>query len=168
MENYFYFYPLKFLLMTNLTYTYECKADSKGRVAIPGGLRKELAAVVNNGFVIKKSVFYKCLELYPKAEWEKEMAGIDKLNRFVKKNVDFIRKFMAGVRPVELDSTGRINIPNELMVFADIKKDLVLTSQINKIEIWDKVNYEKVLNDEETDFGSLAEEVMGNTAKAEE
>lgn len=154
--------------MTNLTYTYECKADSKGRVAIPRGLRKELAAVVNNGFVIKKSVFYKCLELYPKAEWEKEMAGIDKLNRFVKKNVDFIRKFMAGVRPVELDSTGRINIPNELMIFADIKKDLVLTSQINKIEIWDKVNYEKVLNDEETDFGSLAEEVMGNTAKAEE
>ena len=57
--------------MTNLTYTYECKADSKGRVALPGGLKKELAPVLNNGFVVKKSVFYNCLELYPKAEWEK-------------------------------------------------------------------------------------------------
>lgn len=154
--------------MTNLTYTYECKADSKGRVALPGGLKKELAPVLNNGFVIKKSVFYKCLELYPKAEWEKEMAGIDKLNRFVKKNVDFIRKFMAGVRPVELDSGNRINIPNELIAFANIKKNLVLTSQINKIEIWDKENYEKVLNDEDMDFGTLAEEVMGQSQKPDE
>ncbi len=154
--------------MTNLTYTYECKADSKGRVALPGGLKKELSPVSAEGFVVKKSVFYKCLELYPKAEWEKEMAGIDQLNRFVKKNVDFIRKFMAGVRPVELDSTGRINIPNELIAFAEIKKDIVLTSQINKIEIWDKEHYEKVLNDKETDFGTLAEEVMGGMNKTEQ
>jgi MraZ protein len=154
--------------MTNLTYTYECKADSKGRVALPGGLKKELAPVLNNGFVIKKSVFYHCLELYPRAEWEKEMAGIDKLNRFVKKNIDFIRKFMAGVRPVELDISGRINIPNELIAFANIKKNLVLTSQINKIEIWDKENYEKVLNDEGIDFGTLAEEVMGQSQKPDE
>jgi MraZ protein len=154
--------------MTNLTYTYECKADSKGRVALPGGLKKELAPVLNNGFVIKKSVFYNCLELYPKAEWEKEMSGIDKLNRFVKKNVDFIRKFMAGVRPVEVDSTGRINIPNELIAFAKISKDIVLTSQINKIEIWDKVIYEKVLNDDGVDFGTLAEDVMGKFQITEE
>jgi MraZ protein len=153
--------------MTNLTYTYECKADSKGRVALPGGLKKELAPVLNNGFVIKKSVFYNCLELYPKAEWEKEMAGIDKLNRFVKKNVDFIRKFMAGVRPVEVDSTGRVNIPNELLAFAGIKKEVVLTSQINKIEIWDKSKYESVLSDEEIDFGTLAEEVMGDQDKTD-
>jgi len=96
------------------------------------------------------------------------MAGIDKLNRFVKKNVDFIRKFMAGVRPVEVDSTGRINIPNELMAFAKISKNIVLTSQINKIEIWDKENYDNVLGDEGTDFGTLAEEVMGNSQKIEE
>ena len=69
-----------------------------------------------NGFVIKKSVFYKCLELYPKAEWEKEMAGIDKLNRFVKKNNDFIRAFTAGVKMVEIDATGRLLIPKDLVL----------------------------------------------------
>ena len=151
--------------MTNLTYTYECKADSKGRVMLPGGLKKELTPVLNNGFVIKKSVFYKCLELYPKEEWDKEMATVDKLNRFIKKNVDFIRKFMAGVRPVDLDSNGRLNMPNELMAFAGIEKNIVLTSQINKIEIWDKTNYEKSISSDEIDFGTLAEEVMGNTDK---
>jgi len=135
---------------------------------LPGGLKKELTPVLNNGFVIKKSVFYKCLELYPKKEWDKEMATVDKLNRFIKKNVDFIRKFMAGVRPVELDSNGRLNMPNELMAYAGIEKNIVLTSQINKIEIWDKANYEKAISADEIDFGTLAEEVMGNTDKTDD
>lgn len=148
--------------MTHLTYTYECKADSKGRVMLPGGLKKELTPVLNEGFVIKKSVFYNCLELYPRGEWEKEMTGVDKLNRFVKKNVDFIRRFMAGVKPVELDNNGRLLIPKDLMGFASISKDIVLTSQINKIEIWDKASYEKVLGDDSIDFGTLAEDVMGD------
>jgi len=153
--------------MTALTYTYECKADSKGRVMIPASLKKELTPVLNDGFVIKKSVFYRCLELYPKAEWDKEMEGINKLNRFVKKNIDFIRKFMAGVKPVVIDSNNRFLIPKDLIAFAGITKDIVMTSQINKIEIWDKASYEKVVADEDTDFGLLAEEVMGNTDKTE-
>jgi MraZ protein len=151
--------------MTHLTYTYECKADSKGRVMLPGGLRKELTPVLNDGFVIKKSVFYKCLELYPRGEWEKEMSGIDKLNRFVRKNVDFIRRFMAGVKPVELDSNGRLLIPKDLIGFAGISREIVLTSQVNKIEIWDKASYEAVVGDNSIDFGTLAEEVMGDMEK---
>ncbi len=154
--------------MTSLTYTYECKVDSKGRALLPGGLKKELAPVLNDGFVIKKSVFYKCLELYPRAEWEKEMAVIDKLNRFVKKNVDFIRRFMAGVKPVNLDNSDRLLIPKDLMLFAGITKDVVMTSQINKIEIWDKASYEQVVHDDSVDFGTLAEEVMGQTGNPDE
>jgi len=147
--------------MTNLTYTYECKADFKGRVMLPVGLKRELAAVLNDGFVIKKSVFECCLELYPNAEWEKEMTGIDKLNRFVKKNVDFIRRFMAGVKPVDLDGSGRLQIPKDLIAFAKIEKEIVLTSQINKIEIWDKESYRKEVEETDVDFGILAEDVMG-------
>ncbi|MCB0806486.1 MAG: hypothetical protein KDC05_11865 [Bacteroidales bacterium] len=154
--------------MTNLTYTYECKVDSKGRALLPGGLKKELTPVLNDGFVIKKSVFDKCLELYPRAEWDKEMAGINQLNRFVKKNVEFIRRFMAGVKPVNLDNSDRLLIPKDLMTFAGITKDIVMTSQINKIEIWDKATYENVVYDDSVDFGTLAEEVMGESGKTDE
>jgi MraZ protein len=38
-----------------------------------------------------------------------------------------------------------------------------LSSAINIIEIWDKDNYEKTIDDATTDFALLAEEVMGNT-----
>jgi len=154
--------------MTHLTYTYECKVDSNGRVLLPSGLKKELLPVLNDGFVIKKSVFYNCLELYPQAEWDEEMTGIDQLNRFVKKNVDFIRRFMAGVKPVILDNNARLLIPKDLMAFARIDKNIVMTSQINKIEIWDKENYEKVVGDDSTDFGTLAEDVMGGMDKTDE
>jgi MraZ protein len=134
---------------------------------LPGGLKKELTAVLNDGFVIKKSVFYQCLELYPRTEWDKEMTGIDKLNRFVKKNVDFIRRFMAGVKPVDLDNNGRLLIPKDLMGFASISKDIVLTSQVNKIEIWDKASYDEVVGDDTIDFGTLAEDVMGDQLNPE-
>ncbi len=149
--------------MVDLTYTYECKVDSKGRILMPGKLKHELADALARGFIIKRSVFSSCLELWPKEEWDKKLAEINKLNRFVKKNARFIRKFLAGVKPVELDSTNRLNIPNDLMSFAGIGKTVVITSQINILEIWDKDKYEQEVNfdDEDEDFGQLAEEVMG-------
>jgi MraZ protein len=43
-------------------------------------------------------------------EWDIMMAKINKLNRFVKKNNDFIRRFTAGVKVVDIDSLGRVLI----------------------------------------------------------
>ncbi|MFA7138987.1 MAG: division/cell wall cluster transcriptional repressor MraZ, partial [Bacteroidales bacterium] len=83
------------------------------------------------------------------------------LNRFVKKNNDFIRSYTAGVKIVELDSQDRFLISKDLIDYAGLKKNLVLTSVINKIEIWDKDQYEQALKKID-DFGALAEEVMGN------
>jgi MraZ protein len=98
------------------------------------------------------------------SEWNLMMEKINKLNRFVKKNNDFIRKFTAGLKIVELDASGRILIPKDLCDFAGIQKQVVLSSAVNIIEIWDKDNYEKAIDDAALDFADLAEEVMGNTA----
>jgi MraZ protein len=148
----------------NLIGTYECKADSKGRVLFSSALKKQLQPVLNEGFVIKRAVFQPCLELYSMEEWNLMMAKINKLNRFVKKNNDFIRRFTAGVKMVEFDAAGRVLIPKDLCDFAGIKKQVVLSSAVNIIEIWDKDNYEKAIDAAAVDFADLAEEVMGNTA----
>ena len=94
-------------------------------------------------------------------QWELLMQKINKLNRFKKKNNDFIRRFTAGVKFVELDSSGRLLISKDLVGFAGISKEIVLTSVVNIIEIWDKDNYEKAINDAAGDFAELAEDVMG-------
>ena len=148
--------------MNSLIGTYKCKADVKGRLMLPVLMKKQLSPVIEKGFVIKRAVFQPCLELYPRDEWEMLMQKVNKLNRFKKKNNDFIRRFSAGVRPVELDATGRLQIPKDLIAFAGIGKEIVLSSAVNIIEIWDKDRYEKAIDDATVDFADLAEEVMGN------
>jgi len=143
--------------------TYECKADTKGRVLFSSALKKQLQPVLNEGFVIKRAVFQPCLEMYSMEEWQLIMTKINKLNKFVKKNNDFIRRFTAGVKIVEFDAAGRVLIPKDLADFAGISKQVVLSSAVNIIEIWDKEKYEKAIDDATVDFAVLAEEVMGNT-----
>ncbi|MCK8522239.1 division/cell wall cluster transcriptional repressor MraZ [Aquimarina sp. D1M17] len=147
--------------MVNLIGTYECKADAKGRLMMPVAFKKQLSSVLQEGFVLKRSVFQPCLELYPMEEWNLLMKKINKLNRFKKKNNDFIRRFTAGVKVVEIDTAGRLLIPKDLVSFAGITKELVLSSAVNIIEIWDKDKYEKAIDDTADDFADLAEEVMG-------
>jgi len=142
--------------------TYDCKADAKGRVMLPVALKNQMSPMLNNGFVLKRSVFQPCLELYPMAEWNLLMEKMNKKNRFKKKNNDFIRRFSAGVKVIEIDSTGRLLIPKNLISVAGINKEVVLSSAINIVEIWDKDSYERVLDETAEDFASLAEEVMGD------
>ena len=125
--------------------------------------KKQLSPVLQQGFVVKRAVFQPCLELYPMQEWSLMMEKINKLNRFVKKNNDFIRRFTAGVKIVDMDVSGRILIPKDLCQFAGITKQVVLSSAVNIIEVWDKDRYEKAIDDAAVDFADLAEEVMGNT-----
>ncbi len=101
------------------------------------------------------------------AEWNALMGEVNALNRFVKKNNDFIRRFTAGVKVVEIDNLGRLLVPKDLVVFASIKKDLVISSAVNIVEIWDKDLYEKSISDTALDFADLAEEVMGRSKESE-
>tara|TARA_A100001388_G_scaffold113000_1_gene83024 strand:+ start:759 stop:1223 length:465 start_codon:yes stop_codon:yes gene_type:complete len=150
--------------MSTLIGTYECKLDIKGRLMFPSSFKKQLEEKLDKGFILKRSVFQRCLELFPLDEWEITMNGVNQLNRFVKKNNDFIRRYTAGLKSIELDNAGRILVPKDLIKFADLKKNLVMTSAVNIIEIWDKELYEKSINDSEIDFAQLTEDVMGNTS----
>ena len=114
-------------------------------------------------FIIKRAVFQTCLELYPIEEWNKLMEKLNNLNRFIKKNNDFIRRFSAGVQMVELDAAERLLVPKNLADFAKIKKDIVLSSAINIIEIWDNELYEIAIVEATLDFSNLVEDVMGDS-----
>ena len=142
--------------------TYECKADAKGRIMMPIAIKKQLGAFSSEGYVLKRAVFNPCLELYPMREWIGIMEKVNGLKRFNKKNNDFIRRFTAGVKVLELDVTDRLLIPRDLARIAHIDKEVVLSAAVNIIEIWDKAHYEKVIDEAAVDFAALAEEVMGD------
>ena len=148
--------------MKNLIGSFECKLDNKGRFALPMSLKKQMGRAIEEGFVLKRSVFQKCLELIPMSEWNSTMDKINGLNRFVKKNNDFIRLFTSGVKLVELDANGRILIAKDLVTFAGLRKDLAISTSVGIIELWDKDQYEKATSESIDDFATLSEEVMGN------
>jgi MraZ protein len=151
--------------MQTLLGTYEAKIDAKGRFMFPAPFKGQMKDDIKAGFVIKRSIFKRCLELFPNESWQAESSMVSKLNMFKKKNAEFVTKFMAGVKPVELDGSGRILIPKDLLKYAGITKEIVLTSVVNRIEIWDKEAYEKAVDYDPDDFADLAEEVMGDLEK---
>jgi MraZ protein len=129
---------------------------------MPIAIKKQLSSLITAGFVLKRSVFNPCLELYPMKEWFLLMEKINSLNRFNKKNNNFIRRFTAGVKTVEMDISGRLLISKDLVKHAQIGKEIVVSSAVNILEIWDKSLYEKAIDEATLDFGVLAEEVMGD------
>lgn len=141
--------------------TYECKIDEKGRLKLPSQLIKHLENFPDKEIVVKRAVFQNCLEVYPMKPWEKLMNKVNGLNRFVKKNADFIRMFTAGVKTVEPDKAERILVPKDLKTFANLHKDIVISGVGEFFEIWDKEAYEENIRINETDFAKLSEEVMG-------
>ena len=153
--------------MIHIIGTYECKADVKGRIMLPTALKKQLQKIINDGFVIKRSVFNQCLEIHPMSEWNLVVSQVNQLNRFVKKNNDFIRSYMSGLKLVDIDKSGRLLIPKDLFVYAEIDKEIVLSSSVNMIELWDKKKYEKSVAKTLRNFSNLAEEVMGDQTKKE-
>ena len=70
--------------------------------------------------MINRDVFKPCLVLYPMVEWEQTQSMMRRLNRFVEKNLEFIRRFMNGATQVELDASDRLLLPKPLMLHAGI------------------------------------------------
>jgi len=140
-----------------------CRVDAKGRFLLPVALKNQLIASLNEGFVVKQSIFSKCLELYPKSNWDELIRKItSKLNRFRKEDNDFIRAYNAGLKQLEIDSTGRLLIPRDLAVFAEITGDVVVTAKMDCIEIWDKARYDEIVSATQTNMSDLAEKILGN------
>ncbi len=146
--------------MINLLGEYQCKLDAKGRLALPAGLRKQLGDLEKHGFVLNRDIFETCLVLYPMNGWEKISKQVAGLNRFVKKNAMFIRRFNNGATPVDLDGAGRVQVPQRLKEYAALEKEVVVVGNGERIEFWDKDRYEAYMN-EDFDFAELSEEVMG-------
>lgn len=146
----------------NLFGVYEGTADAKGRIMLPGAFKKQLEKVIGQGFIIKRSIYSKSLELYPMSTWNNRTKALKTLNPFLKKNVEFNRLFNYGVQDLQLDANNRFLIMKELTDFAGIKKDVVLAASVDFIEIWDAKAYNKFIKENSDNFEKLTEEVMGN------
>ena len=147
--------------MTNFIGDYIGKIDAKGRFVFPAPFKKQMDGGVER-FVIKKDVFENCLVLYPYDEWKKQVALIRKrLNPYNRSHNLFLRKFYKDAVEVSFDSAGRLLVPKNILQSANIEKEVVFVGQDDKIEMWNKEEYEKMDISQE-EFSSLAESIFSD------
>ncbi|MCC6385357.1 MAG: division/cell wall cluster transcriptional repressor MraZ [Bacteroidia bacterium] len=140
---------------------HEATADAKGRFMLPGSFRKQLENVLDQGFIIKRSIFSKALELFPKSTWNAMADDLRHLNRYNREHMDYMRLFTSGMQGVEVDSVGRIQIPKELILYAGIKKDITCAAITDIIEIWDTRSYNKFIKEKSDSFEDMTERLLG-------
>lgn len=145
---------------------YECRIDDKGRIIFPAKLKKQLSPLAKDTFFINRG-FERCLVLYPLDDWERIRKQLQNLNLYRKDNRKFLRYFNRGATELSLDSQNRLLLPRHLFDYAGISKDVILCAFNDRIEIWDKVSYDKMMVDEPEEFADLAEKVMGNLDQKE-
>ena len=141
---------------------YKAKVDDKGRLIFPAAFKSSMGEGANLRFVVKKSLFAECLEMYAYDEWERDSEAVrSRLNFFNPEHAAFWREYMRGTADVEPDGKlGRMTIPKALLDKAGIEKDVVFAGNNHVIEIWDKNKYEAGEMGSE-DFVALARKILG-------
>ena len=153
---------MKNTLYQSFTGEYNNSLDEKNRLNIPAKFRKTLDPVNDRTFVLTRG-FDQCLLLYPLNEWQEVETQLSQLSSIRSRDRDFVRSITRHAIPVQFDGQGRIQIPEALIIFSGIQKDVNVIGMIKKIELWDPA----VLNEQdnrgdnvvEQDFDDLANEI---------
>lgn len=145
--------------MTFFTGEYDCKLDAKGRLALPAKVKSALPQVDGQELVVRRG-FEPCLVLYPMLEYKKIINKVRSLNEFNEELRRFQRSFFRGNIDLEIDGSGRINIPNRMMAYATLEKEVILVGLGNRIEIWNPEIYEEYLISDSAEYAKLAEKYL--------
>jgi MraZ protein len=132
---------------------YQHALDSKNRMIVPSKFREELS----NLFVMTKGLDG-CLYAYPMEEWRKLEEKLKSLPMTNKDARAFVRFFFSGAAEIEMDKQGRALIPQNLIEYAGIVKDIVSIGVSTRIEIWSKEKWDEY-NEQNIDFEEIAEKM---------
>lgn len=114
------------------------KIDEKKRISLPIKFRKE----VGKKIIITRGLD-NCLFIYPLKEWTKISEKLGSLGMGQADTRGFNRFMLAGAAEVNVDSVGRILIPEHLKGFADIKDSVIFAGVFNRVEVWNEKAWEK-------------------------
>lgn len=151
--------------MITFTGDFTCRLDEKGRVLLPSAFIKQMAACMQEKFVLKKDLFDPCLVLYPMNEWEKQTLILrQNTNPYKREDTLFLRGFFKGMAEVILDSSNRLLLPKRLLDEIGADREIVMAGDLERIDIWSKEAYDKLESGGEN-IAFLAEKIMGNLNK---
>ncbi|MDQ5902237.1 MAG: transcriptional regulator MraZ [Patescibacteria group bacterium] len=133
---------------------YSHSVDPKKRLALPSKFRGELG----NRVVVTRGLD-RCLFVYPMKVWEEIASKLGNLPVGESGTRSFIRLMLSGAVDTELDSQGRVLLPEYLKNDAGLKKEVTIVGIYNRLEIWDEDAWKKYKQNAEKNTGKIAEEL---------
>jgi len=133
--------------------------DDKERFVLPSKFRKLIKEKKLKMFYLTRGLD-KCLFMYPEEEWRHQVEKLRTLPNTKREVRSFHRMFLSGAQGVEVDSQGRILLPLHLKNFAGIQKDIVIIGVADRIEIWDKKEWERFYEVNKGSFEEIAEHLV--------
>lgn len=128
--------------------------DLKKRLSLPAKFRKELGkkVVLTNGLD-------HCIFVYPLKEWEKIATKLSELGMGNAGTRSFNRFMLSGAEEVDIDSAGRILVPDFLKEFAHLKEKVILVGVQSRVEIWDETAWNEHTKKISEEADTLAEKL---------
>ena len=133
--------------------------DAKGRLSIPAKLRKHVSVESNDTFVMTQGTAA-CIDVYPLDQWTQFEAKLLGLNPFKPTDAKFIRMILQHATEDTLDSQARILVPQALLQYAKIEKEVLILGALKKIELWNPEVYAEYLKQTPETYEQIAAEVM--------
>lgn len=133
--------------------------DPKGRVIVPAPFREIIASNYNPKMYITNAAFDPCLHIYPQEEWNRLEEKVRQLPRMQEEVRFFMRRVIASATEVEMDKQGRILIPAAHREDAGLVSDIVIVGQIEKIELWNRSEWDAVVDPSKIDRRAVEEKL---------
>lgn len=133
---------------------YTHTVDEKKRISLPAKFRKELGSKV----VVTRGLD-NCLFLFPHKAWTAIAEETAKLGMMQHDTRGFTRFMFGGASEIEVDSIGRILIPDYLREFAGVKSSVIFAGVHNRIEIWNEKRWDLYKKKIESQAEEMAEKL---------
>ncbi len=124
--------------MAELLGTHTYQLDPKGRISLPARFREAFA----DGAVLTLGQDG-CLFCFPRVEWEARSTEVRALPLSDSESRAYARMFFGKAEAVDLDSQGRLLVPQRLRAEVGISKDAVVLGVFDRMEIWDRATHER-------------------------
>ncbi|HMK49606.1 MAG TPA: division/cell wall cluster transcriptional repressor MraZ [Thermodesulfovibrionales bacterium] len=135
--------------------------DPKGRIIIPAPFREIISSNYSTKLYVTTAPFDKCLYIYPLEEWNRHLEKIRTKPRSDAAIRYYLKRVIASAIEIEIDKQGRILIPASLREDASLDSNVVLAGQIEKIELWDRGEWDGSFDPEKVDTKAFEERLAG-------
>jgi len=132
--------------------------DSKDRFVFPAKFRDKVKGLKKKFYITRG--LDGCLMLLLEDAWRKLEEKLKSLSFAKQKPRFFNRLYFSGASEINIDTQGRIVIPEYLKEFAQIKREIVIIGIADKIEIWDKGRWGKFYQENKKKFEEIAENLF--------